>query len=53
MVNVKKRNEANEQFNRQKTEKSEDYLDKLRRLQVDMNNLQKITKNQVEMASCE
>ncbi len=41
MVNAKKRNGATEQFSHQKPE---DYLDKLRGLQVDMNNLQKITK---------
>jgi len=47
MVNVKKRNEVSEQFSRQKSEesvmKAEDYLGKLRRLQVNMDTLQKIT----------
>jgi hypothetical protein len=52
MVTVKKRNGAREQFNHQKSEesvmKAEEYLDKLRRLQVDMNTLQKITMRQVD-----
>ncbi len=52
MVNVKKRNGVSEQFSRQKTEesvmKAEEYLDKLRRLQVDMDTLQKITMRQVD-----
>ena len=46
MVNMKKRNGAREQFRRQKSEEpvmDEEYLDKLRRLQVDMDTLQKIT----------
>jgi len=47
MVNIKKRNGVKKQFSRQKSEeslmKTEEYLDKLRRLQVDMDTLQKIT----------
>jgi hypothetical protein len=52
MANVKKRNGARAHFNRQESEeplmKAEEYLDKLRRLQVDMDTLQKITMRQVE-----
>jgi hypothetical protein len=52
MLSAKKRNGVRERFNHQKSQepvmKAEEYLDKLRRLQVDMNTLQKITMRQVE-----